>query len=69
MSVSRRQFIKISGGGLGMAAAASGLVSKGWGFDASQGNDPRTDGDQVIPTFCEMCSGSAACWPTSRMAG
>jgi len=55
MSVSRRQFIKISGGGLGMAAAASGLVSKGWGFDASQGNDPRTDGDQVIPTFCEMC--------------
>ncbi len=53
--ITRRQFIKISGATAGTAAVASGLVSHWWGADAPGGPDPETDGDKVIPTFCEIC--------------
>jgi thiosulfate reductase/polysulfide reductase chain A len=55
MTTNRRQFIQIGGAGLGAAALGSGLTTKWWGLDADVVHDPGTDGDQVIPTFCELC--------------
>ncbi|MCA9668661.1 MAG: molybdopterin-dependent oxidoreductase [Myxococcales bacterium] len=54
-SIDRRQFIKITAGSFGAAALASGLVSDWWGATASAGITPDTDGDNVVPTFCELC--------------
>ena len=56
--VNRRQFIKIAGAGGAVAAAAvagSGLTSNWWGLDPDVVKDPGTDGDKIIPTFCEIC--------------
>ncbi len=53
--ISRRSFIKIGTAGAGAAAVGSGLLSQWWGLDSSAMPDPQTDGDQVIPTFCELC--------------
>jgi thiosulfate reductase / polysulfide reductase chain A len=50
----RRQFIRI-GAGVGGAALASGLATRWWGLDAARAEDPATDGDRVVPTFCELC--------------
>ena len=55
MTTTRRQFIQISGAGFGAAVAGSGLVTKWWGLDADVIHDPGTDGDTVVPTFCELC--------------
>ncbi len=55
MSVSRRNFIKITGGTFGVAAVGSGLLNEGWGFDRSTTDGPQTEGDRVVPTFCELC--------------
>ena len=55
MALTRRDFIRISGLGLGGLAAASGLTSGFWGLDPNLVYDPATDGDRIIPTFCEMC--------------
>lgn len=51
----RRQFIKISGATAGGAALASGLVTNWWGCDDNPIVDPGTDGDRIVPTFCELC--------------
>jgi thiosulfate reductase/polysulfide reductase chain A len=53
--ISRRQFIKIGTASAGAAVAASGLATEWWGLDRSKLHDPGTDGDKVIPTFCELC--------------
>jgi thiosulfate reductase/polysulfide reductase chain A len=53
--VTRRDFIKITGAGVGVAALGTGLATNFWGFDADAVTDPQTDGDRVVPTFCEMC--------------
>ncbi len=50
----RRQFIKIAGLGAG-AVAGSGLVSNLWGLDPNLVHDPKTEGDKIVPTFCEIC--------------
>jgi thiosulfate reductase/polysulfide reductase chain A len=55
MSVSRRDFIKISLGAAGAVAAGSGLTTGWWGLDGHDPYDPGTDGDRVVPTFCEIC--------------
>jgi len=52
--VSRREFLKIGGVGA-TAVAGSGLVSNWWGLDPDVVHDPGTDGDRVVPTFCELC--------------
>ena len=54
MSVSRRQFIRI-GAGATAVAAASGLGTNWWNLRAHEIVDPGTDGDRVVPTFCELC--------------
>ena len=53
--IARREFIQIAGAGLGVAALGSGLVTNWWGLDANRVHDPQTDGDRVVPTFCELC--------------
>ncbi|MBT3218799.1 MAG: molybdopterin-dependent oxidoreductase, partial [Proteobacteria bacterium] len=54
MSLSRRTFIKIGASGAG-AAGLSGLSTRWWGYDHDPVLNPSTDGDEVIPTFCELC--------------
>ena len=53
--INRRDFIKIAGGGVAAAGAGSGLVSNWWGLDGNPVEDPGTDGDRVVPSFCELC--------------
>ncbi len=55
MTITRRDFIRISGMTAGALGAASALSSRVWGFDPDLLHDPATDGDTVVPTFCEMC--------------
>jgi thiosulfate reductase/polysulfide reductase chain A len=39
----------------GGAVAASGLTTNWWNLQAHELPDPKTDGDTVVPTFCELC--------------
>ena len=55
MSLTRRQFIQIGGAAVGGGVLASGPTSKWWGLDANRVEDPGTDGDHVVATFCELC--------------
>jgi anaerobic selenocysteine-containing dehydrogenase len=54
MRFTRRQFIRI-GAAAGAVTAGSGLVSNWWGLEAHALPNPGTDGDHVVPTFCELC--------------
>jgi thiosulfate reductase/polysulfide reductase chain A len=54
MPFTRRHFIKI-GAAAGGVAAASGLTTNWWNLQAREIPDPKTDGDHVVPTFCELC--------------
>jgi len=54
MSFTRREFIRIGGAASGVAFA-SGLTTNWWGLQAHELPDPKTDGDRVVPTFCELC--------------
>ncbi len=53
--LTRRQFIKIGGASAGVAVAGSGLVSNWWGLDPGVVPDPGTEGERIVPTFCELC--------------
>lgn len=56
--ISRRQFIKLGGAGAAGAGAVtvgSGLTTRWWGHDTDVVPDPKTDGDKVVATFCELC--------------
>jgi thiosulfate reductase / polysulfide reductase chain A len=55
MTVTRRKFIQIGGAALGGAAVASGLTTRWWGLDRDRVDDPGTEGDRVVATFCELC--------------
>ncbi len=55
MGVTRRQFIRIGGAALGGAALGSGLTTRWWGLDRGRIEDPGTDGERVVATFCELC--------------
>jgi thiosulfate reductase/polysulfide reductase chain A len=54
MPANRRTFLKIGALGVG-ATGLSGATSSWWGLDQRPNSDPDTDGDKVIPTFCELC--------------
>ncbi len=54
-TVHRRDFIRIASVSAGAAAVATGLPTNWWGAYASESPDPKTDGDKVVPTFCEIC--------------
>jgi len=51
----RREFIKIGGAAAGAVAAGTGLVTEWFGLDPDRVEDPGTDGERVVPTFCELC--------------
>ncbi|OFZ56211.1 MAG: nitrate reductase [Bdellovibrionales bacterium RIFOXYC1_FULL_54_43] len=51
----RREFIKISALGTGALAVGSGLMTDWWSLDRPSIEDPKTDGDRIVPTFCEVC--------------
>ena len=55
MAVTRRQFIRIGATTAGVAAVGSGLGTNWWNLQAHEIPDPKTDGDHVVPTFCELC--------------
>ena len=55
MALSRREFIKIGIGGAGALALGSGVTTQWWGLDRHRPYDPGTEGDKVVPTFCELC--------------
>ncbi len=55
MAFTRRQFIRIGAAGTGAAVLGSGLGTNWWNLQAHPIADPRTDGDSVVPTFCELC--------------
>jgi thiosulfate reductase / polysulfide reductase chain A len=52
---SRRQFIKIGGATAGATVVGSGLATHWWGLDPDVVHDPGTEGDRIVPTFCELC--------------
>jgi thiosulfate reductase/polysulfide reductase chain A len=54
-NLTRRDFIKIGGAVAAGAAAGSGVLTNWWGLDKPLVHDPMTDGDRVVPTFCEIC--------------
>jgi len=37
------------------ATLGTGLTTNWWGLDSDKVFDPKTEGDQIIPTFCELC--------------
>jgi len=55
MAMTRREFIKIGVAGGAAVGLGSGLVTRWWGLDRDEVPDPATDGDRVVPTFCEIC--------------
>src|SRR5215208_1816206 len=54
MAFTRRDFIRIGAVG-GGAVAATGLTTNWWDLQAHPIPDPKTDGDHVVPSFCELC--------------
>jgi thiosulfate reductase/polysulfide reductase chain A len=54
-SVTRRQFIKIAGTSAGAVIAGSALTTRFFGVDADRVYDPGTQGDRIVPTFCDIC--------------
>ncbi|HYM62278.1 MAG TPA: molybdopterin-dependent oxidoreductase [Thermoanaerobaculia bacterium] len=55
MAFTRREFIRIGALGAGAVAAVSGLTTNWWSLQGHGVPDPKTDGDHVVPTFCELC--------------
>jgi thiosulfate reductase/polysulfide reductase chain A len=55
MGMTRRQFIQIGAAAAGGAAVAGGLGTRWYGLDGDPVPDPRTDGDTVVPSYCELC--------------
>jgi len=53
--IGRRKFIQIGAASAGVAAVGSGLATRWWGLDGNPVADPGTEGDKVVPTFCELC--------------
>jgi thiosulfate reductase/polysulfide reductase chain A len=51
----RREFIRIGTAGVAGAGLVGGLGNNWYGVYASEVRDPGTDGDRVVPSFCELC--------------
>ncbi len=51
----RREFIKVGGYGVVGAGVLGGLGTNWYGAYAPEIENPGTDGDYVVPTFCELC--------------
>ena len=55
MALTRRQFIRMGAATAGGTALATGLPTRWWGLDGDPVPDPGTDGDRIVPTYCELC--------------
>ncbi len=55
MAFNRRQFIQIGAGAAGGVALTAGLSTDLFGLTPPTSPSPDTDGDRVVPTFCELC--------------
>lgn len=53
--MNRREFIRVGAVGSAGAATLTGLSTDWFDLYANPIPDPGTDGDRVIPTFCELC--------------
>ena len=51
----RREFIRVGGYGVVGAGVVGGLTTDWYGAYAPDLKDPGTDGEYVVPTFCELC--------------
>jgi thiosulfate reductase/polysulfide reductase chain A len=51
----RREFIKKTSYGVAGTAALSGVSTDWFGLYGNPTLDPQTNGEQVIPSFCELC--------------
>jgi thiosulfate reductase/polysulfide reductase chain A len=51
----RREFIRLSSYGLGGATLLGGVTTNWFGLYGAELPNPGTDGDRVVPTFCELC--------------
>ncbi len=51
----RREFIRKTSYGVAGAAALSGVSTDWFGLYGNPTVNPNTDGEQVIPSFCELC--------------
>jgi len=51
----RREFIRVTGATAGVAAVASGLTTNWFDLYGDPIRNPGTDGERVVPTFCELC--------------
>ncbi len=51
----RREFIRMTSYGVAGTAALSGVSSDWFGLYGNPTADPGTEGEQVIPSFCELC--------------
>jgi thiosulfate reductase/polysulfide reductase chain A len=54
-NLTRRQFIKVGGAAAGVVAAGSALTTRFFGLDDDPLHDPQTEGEKVVPSFCELC--------------
>ena len=55
MALNRREFIQIGGAMTAGAAGAATGAAQAWGLGQPRSPAPGTDGDTVVPTFCELC--------------
>jgi len=56
MSLTRRKFIKIGTAGAAAVTLAGGLTTNSiCALHAHEVPDPLSDGDKIVPTFCELC--------------
>jgi len=51
----RREFIRVGSVAGAGAVALGGLTTRWYDLDADPIPDPETDGDTVVPSFCELC--------------
>lgn len=51
----RRHFIRVGSYGAAGAAVVGGLTTDWYGRYGNPISDPGTDGDRVVPSFCELC--------------
>jgi len=51
----RREFIKVGSYGIAGATLLGGVTSNWYNLYSNPLTDPDSDGDEVIPTFCELC--------------
>jgi len=53
--VKRREFVRIGSTATATALVGGGLTTRWFGLDRAALPQPGTDGDRIVPSFCEIC--------------